>query len=168
MRYLSILILFTVTITPLKAHEAGTFEAELRRWLLANPEILLEMSAELEQRQFNAQASLDAGFLEQEFDALFHDARDARSRINEDDGTATIIEFLDYNCGYCRRQYGALQDALAAAPNLQIIFKEFPIWVRDQLMRRARYWLLNCSMDKRVITSFMIALCPLMGKSIRL
>jgi protein-disulfide isomerase len=47
--------------------------------------------------------------------------------LGNPDGDVTLVEFFDYNCGYCKR---ALPDMLALIkddPKLKIVLKEFPI-----------------------------------------
>jgi protein-disulfide isomerase len=47
--------------------------------------------------------------------------------LGNPDGDVTLVEFFDYNCGFCKR---ALPDMLALIrddPNLKIVLKEFPI-----------------------------------------
>ena len=47
--------------------------------------------------------------------------------LGDPDGDVTLVEFFDYNCGFCRR---ALPDTLAllrAEPRLKIVLKEFPV-----------------------------------------
>jgi protein-disulfide isomerase len=47
--------------------------------------------------------------------------------VGNPDGKTTIVEFYDYNCGYCKR---AQEDMLAlteADPDLRFVLKEFPI-----------------------------------------
>ena len=38
-----------------------------------------------------------------------------------------LIEFFDYNCGYCRRALKPLADLLKKDANVRIVFKELPI-----------------------------------------
>lgn len=42
-------------------------------------------------------------------------------------GDVTIIEFFDYNCGYCKKVLPELQKLVQDDKNLRIIFKEMPI-----------------------------------------
>jgi protein-disulfide isomerase len=47
--------------------------------------------------------------------------------LGDPQGDVTLVEFFDYNCGFCKR---ALSDTLALVrddPNLKIVLKEFPI-----------------------------------------
>jgi protein-disulfide isomerase len=44
------------------------------------------------------------------------------------DGDVTIIEFLDYNCPFCKKTAPELQDLLHADPRVRILYKEWPIF----------------------------------------
>ena len=43
------------------------------------------------------------------------------------DGDVTLVEFYDYNCGYCKQVPGVLARLIDEDKNLKIIFKELPI-----------------------------------------
>ena len=40
----------------------------------------------------------------------------------------TVVEYLDYNCPYCRKSAPVLRRLLQADPGVQILFKEWPIF----------------------------------------
>jgi protein-disulfide isomerase len=42
-------------------------------------------------------------------------------------GDITMVEFFDYNCGYCKRALGDMLDLLKSDAKLRIVLKEFPI-----------------------------------------
>jgi protein-disulfide isomerase len=42
-------------------------------------------------------------------------------------GDVTLVEFFDYNCGYCKRALGDMTGILKSDPKLRIVLKEFPI-----------------------------------------
>ena len=42
-------------------------------------------------------------------------------------GDITVVEFFDYNCGYCKKVSGGLKELAARDPNVRIVYKEFPI-----------------------------------------
>ena len=44
------------------------------------------------------------------------------------DGDVTIIEFLDYNCPFCKKTAPELQKLLRADPRVRILYKEWPIF----------------------------------------
>lgn len=43
------------------------------------------------------------------------------------DGDVTVIEFLDYNCGYCKRAIGEVQALMEADPGVRLVVREWPI-----------------------------------------
>ncbi|MEM9971130.1 MAG: DsbA family protein, partial [Pseudomonadota bacterium] len=43
------------------------------------------------------------------------------------DGDVTIVEFLDYRCGFCKRAFPAVEELVASDGNIRLIVKEFPI-----------------------------------------
>ena len=43
------------------------------------------------------------------------------------DGTITLYEFSDYNCGYCKRVFEPIQQMLRDNPDVRLVIKEFPI-----------------------------------------
>jgi protein-disulfide isomerase len=42
-------------------------------------------------------------------------------------GDVTVVEFFDYNCGYCKRMVPAIQELLQSDGKVRYVFKEFPI-----------------------------------------
>ena len=45
----------------------------------------------------------------------------------------TVVEFFDYNCGYCRKALSGLLKAMDEDKNLKVIFKEYPIFGENRL-----------------------------------
>lgn len=43
------------------------------------------------------------------------------------DGDVTVVEFFDYNCGYCKRAYADVMKLLDEDKNLRVVFQEMPI-----------------------------------------
>jgi protein-disulfide isomerase len=105
--------------------ERTAFRAEVRTYLLENPEILSEMVALLEERQQTAAAVEDGALVAAEAEALFDDGF---SHVGGNpDGDVTIVEFLDYQCSFCRRAHDEIMSLLAGDGNLRWIVKELPI-----------------------------------------
>ncbi len=42
-------------------------------------------------------------------------------------GDVTIVEFFDYNCGYCKSVFHPIRDAILQDGNIRFVFKDFPI-----------------------------------------
>ncbi|WEX07080.1 DsbA family protein [Chelativorans sp. AA-79] len=118
----------------LKAQEQVTGEVELtrpqvegivREYLLSNPEILLEMQSALEEKMKNQQAQASQQAIAGSAEQIFQSAHDGI--IGNPDGDVTIVEFFDYNCGYCKRALSDMEALLAKDGNLRFVLKEFPI-----------------------------------------
>ena len=99
--------------------------ALVRQALLDDPSIIREALAALEvqERQQQAQAATDA--IQEHRELLFDSERSAV--IGNPEGAVTIVEFLDYNCGHCRRAHTDLMRLLAEAPDVRVVIKEFPV-----------------------------------------
>ena len=101
----------------------------VRNSLTKNPEILVEMTTELDKRQAAEQAEKQQKIISDNADAIF------RSPLafvaGNPDGDVSVVEFFDYNCGYCRR---ALPDVVKLVDNdkkVRLVLKELPIFGED-------------------------------------
>lgn len=102
-----------------------SLDAQLRAYLLANPEVLIESVQGLEDRQAAAEENELSTFIIDNADEIFRS--NASPAGGNTDGDVTIVEFFDYNCPYCRKAAPILDEAAAADRNLRIVFKEWPI-----------------------------------------
>ena len=57
--------------------------------------------------------------------ALLNSARQVT--VGNPDGDVTLVEFFDYNCGYCKRALGDMLEMMKADPKLRVVLKEFPV-----------------------------------------
>lgn len=105
--------------------ERQAFHAEMRAYLLANPEVIVEALDILQARE-QADASLrDQQILAQKHDEIFNDK--ASWAGGNPDGDITIVEFTDYRCGYCRKAYTEIEELVKSDGNIRFVLKEFPI-----------------------------------------
>ena len=112
--------------------ERAAFRAEVRAYLLENPEVLMEAIAVLEQRQAEAEVERDGMMVAANADALFNSAFDVSFGNPEAD--VVIVEFMDYRCGYCRRAHPEVADLVEFDGNIRVIIKEFPILGEQSLL----------------------------------
>jgi protein-disulfide isomerase len=47
--------------------------------------------------------------------------------IGNPDGTVTLVEFFDYQCGFCKAAEPRLQQLVKDDPNVRLVLKEYPI-----------------------------------------
>ena len=100
-------------------------EEIVRDYLLKNPEILLEVQDALETKQKEAQKLASLGVIKENKDEIFNASYDAV--VGNPNGKITIVEFYDYNCGYCKRAMTDMSELTKANPDLRFVLKEFPI-----------------------------------------
>lgn len=105
--------------------ERAAFRAEVRAYLLENPEVLMEAIGVLEARQQEEQAAGDIALVRSNATDLFEDET---SWVGGNlDGDVTIVEFVDYRCGYCRKAFPEVSQLVTDDGNIRMILKEFPI-----------------------------------------
>ena len=105
--------------------ERDAFGQAVRAYLLENPEVIMEAVAVLEQRQAAAEAARDDALVETYLAEL---QNDGYSWVGGNpDGDITVVEFMDYRCGYCRRAVPEIAKLLEKDGNIRLVVKEFPI-----------------------------------------
>ena len=105
--------------------EKAAFGEAVREYLMASPEVLVEAINAMEERRLSQEMDNDKLLVANNQDDIFNDGH---SWIGGNpDGDLTLVEFMDYKCGYCRRVNPEVEAAMKADPNLRIIIKEFPI-----------------------------------------
>ncbi len=112
-------------LNAMTAEERDAFGAAVRAYLLENPEVILEAVDVLEEQQANAEAARDDAMIAASLDELHNDGYSWVGGNPE--GDITLVEFMDYRCGYCRRAAPEVDALLAADDNIRLIVKEFPI-----------------------------------------
>lgn len=112
--------------------ERDAFRAEIRSYLLDNPEVLMEAIGVLEDRQAAAQANADVELIASRADAIFEDGMSWVG--GNPDGDVTIVEFIDYRCSFCRRAHPEIEALLATDGNIRLIVKEFPILGEESML----------------------------------
>ncbi|MDH6232931.1 protein-disulfide isomerase [Mesorhizobium soli] len=100
-------------------------ESIVRDYLLDNPEILVDVQNSLEQKREAAQRVAHRETIEEDKAQIFNSAYDGV--VGNPNGKVTIVEFYDYNCGYCKRAQHDMQALTASDPDLRFVLKEFPI-----------------------------------------
>jgi protein-disulfide isomerase len=100
-------------------------EAIIKDYLLKNPEVLQDVMQELEKRQAIAETEKAKGAIAANKEAIFNSPRQVT--LGNPKGDVTMVEFFDYNCGYCKRAMADMMDLLKTDPKLKIVLKEFPV-----------------------------------------
>lgn len=112
--------------------ERLAFRAEVRDYLLANPEVLIEAMDVLQSREADAALARDAQVLADNHDAIFNDP--ASWVGGNPEGDLTIVEFMDYRCGYCRKAFSEVEELVKTDGNIRLVVKEFPILGEESMV----------------------------------
>jgi len=116
---------FATNIDAMTTGERDAFRAEVRAYLLENPEVLMEAIAILEERRVQGAEQAEVAMLEQFSDQIFNDGYSYVG--GNPDGDITMVEFLDYQCAFCKRAFPAVEELISSDGNIRFIVKEFPI-----------------------------------------
>ncbi|MDC0660638.1 DsbA family protein [Leisingera sp. SS27] len=94
------------------------FDQRVRDALLRNPDIILEVFALLEAKEEAAKTVKDQELIAKVAGELF-EGLDPEKPI--------LVEFQDYNCGYCRRAHPVVASLKETMPDLQLVLMETPV-----------------------------------------
>src|SRR5262245_53900239 len=105
--------------------QKNELHAIIRDYLITHPEVLQEAISELEKRQALAEAEKAKAAVKSNAPALFDSSHQVV--VGNPQGDVTLVEFFDYNCGYCKRALADLMDLLKDDGKLRVVLKEFPV-----------------------------------------
>jgi protein-disulfide isomerase len=105
--------------------QKGAIESIIHDYLLKNPEVLREAFGELEQRQARAETEARTKALSENRTLLTQSTHQVV--VGNPDGKITLVEFFDYNCGYCKQALPDLQRLMKEQPDLRVVLKDFPV-----------------------------------------
>lgn len=112
-------------VSAMSDDERATFRAEIRAYLMENPEVILEAYQVYESRQQQAQAQAEQQVVAAYAKQIFEDPNSWVG--GNPDGDVVLVEFMDYRCGYCKKAFDEVNQLLEADGNIRFIVKEFPI-----------------------------------------
>ena len=105
--------------------QRGEIERIVKDYLIAHPEVLQEAVGELEKRQAASEVDKRKGAVAEHREAIFNSPRQVV--LGNPQGDITLVEFFDYNCGYCKRAMADMLDLMKGDPKLRIVLKELPV-----------------------------------------
>jgi protein-disulfide isomerase len=125
-------LLATPAMADMTPAERDAFRAEVRAYLLENPDVLVEALDVYQAQQEALAVQADALLVQQYKDQLINDAT---SWIGGNpDGDITMVEFMDYRCGYCRKAFAEVEELVKSDGNIRIIVKQYPILGEQSLL----------------------------------
>jgi protein-disulfide isomerase len=125
--------LFAIALALPTAAPAHTFNGDqrsevekiIREYLLAHPELLQEALGELDKRQAAAEIEKHRAAVKENAALIYSSPR--HITLGNPQGDVTMVEFFDYNCGYCKKAMSDMMDMIKSDPKLKFVLKEFPV-----------------------------------------
>ncbi len=122
---------------PIASDRART-EQIVHDYLVSHPEVLVEASSALRRRQSGQAIDADKAAILEPFGTAW---------AGNPQGDLTIVEYFDYNCGYCRSTLPAIDALIAGDPKLRVVYRDWPI-LSPESATAARYSLVAADMGK--------------------
>ena len=104
----------------------------VREYLIENPDIVIEAIQTYQVRAEQEKRVRQEMTLANSKEALERDP--GSPVIGNPDGDVTVVEFMDYRCGYCKKVFPAVQEILKTDGNIRYVVKEFPILGPDSVV----------------------------------
>jgi protein-disulfide isomerase len=111
-----------------QANADKAFGEKVHAYLIEHPEVLVEMSAKLQEKQTAEKTKNAKGAINKYRQALERDPRDFVANPN---GSITVVEFFDYRCGYCKLAAPQIVELIQKNPDVRFVFKDFVIFGHD-------------------------------------
>jgi len=118
-------------VAGMTADDRKATEAIVRAYILENPEIIREAIGVLQKREATKRLSAAGSKLTEPFPG---------AEFGNPNGDVTLVEFTDYNCGYCRSSVADVQKLIDSDSNIRVVIREVPIL--NATSRDAALWAL--------------------------
>lgn len=98
--------------------ERTQVESIVHDYVLAHPEIIPEAMEKLRDRESGKTVTANRDAILTPFGSAW---------AGNPKGDVTLVEYFDYNCGYCRASLPMIAKLIAADPKVRVVFRELPI-----------------------------------------
>ena len=122
---------FALDLSKMNETERSLLQDEIRLYLLENPEIIMEAVDVLRKKEQQAAIQSDFELVTKHEKAIFEDGFSFIG--GNPNGDITLVEFVDYRCGYCKKAHNEVEKLLNTDGNIRFVIKEFPILGEDSL-----------------------------------
>lgn len=142
-----------------KKWSQSEMERMMAEFLMNNPQILLDSVDQYAKAQAEeAQARADV-LIRDNADTLFNNAN--LPVIGNPKGDVTVVEFVDYNCGYCKKAMDDVMTLIGEDNNIRVIMVDIPI-LGEASTEAAKWALAAAKQDKYL--DYHVALMDFSGR----
>lgn len=100
-------------------------EKVVHDYLISNPEVLIEASQALQQKQQQNMQQQAKSAIQENAEPLF---QGKFTTVGNAKGNVTVVEFFDYQCIHCKKMAPTMESLVKKDSDLRVIYKEFPIF----------------------------------------
>ncbi|MBA3838193.1 MAG: DsbA family protein [Sphingomonas sp.] len=118
--------------------ERTRIEGVVRDYLIRHPEVLVEASTALRRRESGKAIAADRRAITEPY---------GNAWSGNPAGDVVVVEYFDYNCGYCRASLPVIDQLVASDAKVRIIYRDWPI-LSDESATAARYSLVAAEMGR--------------------
>lgn len=108
-----------------KVETVGDVEEVVTEWVKNNPEVIVEAVVNMQQKKAQQQVQEAGKNIAKKHKDLYNHKGDP---VIEPAGyDVAVVQFFDYNCGYCKKAYPTIQELVSKDKKVKVVFKELPI-----------------------------------------
>ena len=134
----------------------------VKDYLMKNPQVLMEILQALEVEQQKIQQAERQKNYEKAL-AILQDSK-GNLIVGNPEGNVTVVEFFDYNCGYCRRAVKDIQSLVQHDANVKVILRDFPILGAASVEASRVALAVKQQLDDKKMFEFHLKLMEIQGK----
>jgi protein-disulfide isomerase len=155
--------------------QRAEIEGMIKNYLMTHPEVMVEVSKELEKRQASMQAETNKKVIVDKKASIFRAPTDFVA--GNPKGELSVVEFFDYNCGWCKKAVDEVTKLTKAEPNVRIVMKELPIFGENSTaaakaamasIKQGKYWEFHLALmkDKQVTKDNLFQIAAKVGLNV--
>ena len=114
-----------LSLSSKKETEIKELNLFIKDFILKNPEIIIEAIEIYQNKQNLITLNKEKNIIKSLSSEIFDDKNSYY--YGDKDSKISIVEFVDYNCGYCKKNHEIIMQFLKKNNNIKYIVKEFPI-----------------------------------------
>ena len=108
-----------------KISDVEGVEEVVAKWIEANPQAIIASVTNLQKKAMEEQMKNAQKNIGEKKGELFSDKKSPQHSPSGYD--VTIVEFFDYNCGYCKKAQSTVEELLKSDKKVRVIYRDFPI-----------------------------------------
>lgn len=119
---------FTVNETGLdgddEVENVADVEKVIAKWVEANPQAIIQAVANMQQKAMKQRLDESGQNIKTKNEELYSKSSPSYAPAGYN---VTVVEFFDYNCGYCKKASQVVEQLLKEDKKVRVIYKDFPI-----------------------------------------